>query len=107
MRVFIISIKLYLSCFSASDAIKCFHELDTDGSGKLDPEEAKIGLKKLKTGTGRCLEEKEVEFFMKTACDSDGFLDIATFTNLLKRLKMYTQPPPPKSVKCHVLGEEV
>ncbi|XP_060068021.1 calcium-binding protein SPEC 2C-like [Ylistrum balloti] len=91
---------------NAAEAVKCFHDLDTDGSGKLDPEEARKGLQRMKTGTGRNLEEKEIDFFMKTASDDDGMLDIAMFVNLLHRLKLYKSPPPPKNAKCHVLGEK-
>lgn len=89
------------------EVVKKFHELDTDHSGKLDSDEARKGLEAMKTGTGRNLEEREIEFFMKTATDENGMLDLGTFTNLLFRLKLYKSPPPPKNVKTHVLGSEV
>lgn len=80
----------------AQDVIAKFKEIDADGSGKLDKDEAKEGLKTLKTATGRNLEEKEIEFFLKSAVDEDGMIDLGQFTNLLYTLKLYKAPAPKK-----------
>ncbi|KAH3704246.1 hypothetical protein DPMN_079302 [Dreissena polymorpha] len=76
------------------EVITKFKELDADGSGKLDGEEAKEGLKTLQTATGRHLEEKEIEFFMKSAVGDDGLINLGAFTNLLYTLKLYKAPAP-------------
>ncbi|XP_025081568.1 calcium-binding protein LPS1-beta-like [Pomacea canaliculata] len=78
----------------AQEIVKKFQELDKDGSGKLEQEEAIQGLKDIKTGAGRGLVDKEIEFFMKTTAGDDGVIDLAQFTNLLYRLKLYNAPPP-------------
>ncbi|KAK3105843.1 hypothetical protein FSP39_006990 [Pinctada imbricata] len=90
---------------SAHEILDKFHALDTDRSGKLDKEEARKGLEQMKTGTGRNLEEKEIEFFLKTTSDENGMIDLGMFVSLFTRLKLYTSAPPPKNAKCHVLGE--
>ena len=76
--------------------INKFKEIDADGSGKLDSDEAKEGLRSLKTATGRNLEEKEIEFFMKSCKGEDGLIDLGQFMNLLYTLKLYKAPPPKK-----------
>ncbi|WAR05953.1 hypothetical protein MAR_021323 [Mya arenaria] len=78
------------------EVIAKFKEIDADGSGKLDADEAKEGLKSLKTATGRNLEEKEIEFFLKSAVGEDGLIDLGAFTNLLYTLKLYKAPAPKK-----------
>lgn len=83
-----------MSVCSAQEVIAKFKELDADGSGKLDGEEAKEGLKTLKTATGRNLEEKEIDFFLKSAVAEDGLIDLGAFTNLLYTLKLYKAPAP-------------
>lgn len=92
--------------YSASEMLEKFHELDVDRSGKLDQLEAKQGLELMTTATGRKLDPREIEFFLKTASDEEGFIDIGKFVSLFKRLKVYNSPPPPKNAKCHVLGSE-
>uniref|UniRef100_A0A0B6Z0P6 EF-hand domain-containing protein n=1 Tax=Arion vulgaris TaxID=1028688 RepID=A0A0B6Z0P6_9EUPU len=77
----------------AQEIVTKFKELDQDGSGQLDPDEARVGLRQLKTATGRLLTDKEVEFFIDTAGDN-GVIDLGQFTNLLYRLKLYTAPAP-------------
>lgn len=82
--------QLYMSIGDcAQEVIAKFKELDADSSGKLDADEAKEGLKTLKTATGRNLEDKEIEFFMKSAVGEDGLIDLGQFTNLLYTLKLY------------------
>ena len=71
--------------FSAQDMIKKFEELDADGSGKLDVDEAKAGLEA--SGLG----EKEVDFFLNSTKGEDGLIDLAQFANLLFRLKVYEE----------------
>ncbi|XP_055901678.1 uncharacterized calcium-binding protein B0563.7-like isoform X2 [Biomphalaria glabrata] len=78
----------------AQEIVNKFKELDQDGSGQLDAEEARAGLRAIKTATGRELAEKEVEFFVQTTCGENGVLDLGQFTNLLYRLKLYNAPPP-------------
>lgn len=80
----------------AQEVINKFKEIDTDGSGKLDVEEAKEGLKTLKTATGRNLEEKEIDFFLNSSKGEDGQIDLGAFTNLLYTLKLYKAPAPKK-----------
>ncbi|KAK7092599.1 parvalbumin beta 1-like [Littorina saxatilis] len=78
----------------AQEIVHKFKELDADGSGKLDVEEAKAGLQKIQTATGRGLVDKEIEFFIKTTAGDDGVIDLGQFTNLLYRLKLYKAPAP-------------
>ena len=80
--------------YRAQEIVEKFKEIDADGSGKLDVEEAQRGLKSLQTATGRTLVEKEVEFFIKSTSGEDGLIDLGAFTNLLYRLKLYNAPPP-------------
>ncbi|BFZ06261.1 hypothetical protein BsWGS_09300 [Bradybaena similaris] len=77
----------------AQEIVSKFKELDLDGSGQLDPDEARMGLRQLRTATGRLLTDKEVDFFIQTAGDN-GVIDLGQFTNLLYRLKLYTAPSP-------------
>ncbi|ELU13957.1 hypothetical protein CAPTEDRAFT_223283 [Capitella teleta] len=70
---------------SAQEMVKKFEELDADGSGKLDVEEAKVGLQA--SGLG----EKEIDFFINSTKGKDGQIDIAQFGNLLFRLKVYEE----------------
>lgn len=83
----------FISSFSAQEIVSKFKELDLDGSGQLDPDEARMGLRQLRTATGRLLTDKEVDFFIQTAGDN-GVIDLGQFTNLLYRLKLYTAPCP-------------
>ena len=69
--------------------VERFHELDKDGSGKLDAEEARAGLREMSGTAGRKLEEREIEFFIKTTAGDDGVIDLGEFANLLFRLKVY------------------
>ncbi len=69
--------------FSAQEMIDKFTELDADKSGKLDVEEAKTGLKSMG------LQDKEIEFFIKSSLGDDGLIDISSFGGLLYRLKVY------------------
>lgn len=92
--------------YSAAEMLNKFHELDADRSGKLDQQEAKEGLELMTTATGRKLDPREIEFFLKTASDDEGFIDIGKFVSLFKRLKVYDSPAPPKNAKCHVLGSD-
>ncbi|KAK3609868.1 hypothetical protein CHS0354_015060 [Potamilus streckersoni] len=87
---------------NAQEVVNKFQELDQDGSGKLDVNEARAGLKTLKTATGRSLEDKEIDFFVQTTAGEDGTIDLGSFTSLLYRLKLYNSPAPPKDVKIHV-----
>ena len=66
-----------------------FEELDKDGSGKLDADEAKEGLKSMQTSTGRAFDDKEIAFFIKTNLGEDNLIDIGRFVQMLFRLKMY------------------
>ncbi|KAL5010852.1 hypothetical protein ScPMuIL_013157 [Solemya velum] len=81
---------------NAQAIVTKFQELDADGSGKLDLEEARAGLQSMKTATGRALEDKEIDFFLQTTAGEDNVIDLGHFTNLLYRLKLYKSPPPPK-----------
>ena len=38
---------------------------------------------------GRKLEEREVDFFIKSSVGDDGQIDLGAFANLLTSLKMY------------------
>ena len=79
---------------SAQEIVQKFKELDADGSGKLELEEAREGLKSIKTATGRGLVDKEIEFFIQTTAGDDGVIDLGQFTSLLYRLKLYKAPAP-------------
>lgn len=65
-----------------------FEEMDKDGSGQLDLEEARQGLKTLLVG-GRQLEDREIDFFLKSSVSDNGQVDIGHFANLLFKLKVY------------------
>lgn len=84
---------------SAKEVVDKFKEIDKDGSGKIDRNEACEGLKSLKTATGRPLDPKEIDFFIETTSDDEGQIDLGSFTSLLYRLRLYNAPPPPKDVK--------
>ena len=84
---------------SAKEVVEKFKEIDADGSGKIDRNEAAEGLKTLKTATGRPLDPKEIDFFIETTSDEDGQIDLGSFTNLLYRLRLYNAPPPSKNMK--------
>ncbi|XP_060561078.1 uncharacterized protein LOC132720861 isoform X2 [Ruditapes philippinarum] len=83
----------------AKEVVEKFKEIDSDGSGKIDRNEAVEGLKTLKTATGRPLDPKEIEFFIETTSDEDGQINLGSFTNLLYRLRLYNAPPPSKTMK--------
>lgn len=78
----------------AQEIVTKFKELDKDGSGQLEVNEAREGLRALKTATGRGLVDKEVEFFIQTTAGDNGVIDLGQFTNLLYRLKLYQAPAP-------------
>ncbi|KAL8582499.1 hypothetical protein ACOMHN_065887 [Nucella lapillus] len=78
----------------AQEIVAKFTELDVDGSGKLEKEEAREGLKTIKTATGRGLVDKEIDFFIQTTAGDDEVIDLGQFTNLLYRLKLYKAPAP-------------
>ena len=84
---------------SAQEVVQKFKEIDQDGSGKIDKEEALAGLRTLKTATGRELDPKEIDFFIDTTVDDDGQIDLGSFTSLLYRLRLYKAPAPGKDVK--------
>ena len=69
-----------------------FDEMDKDKNGYLDMNEAREGLKTLKTADGSPLDENEIDFFLKTASRDDEKLDLGEFANLLARLKVYKKP---------------
>jgi len=68
---------------SAQDMVDKFKALDKDGSGKLDVNEAAIGMKEHNMG------EKEIEFFLNSSQGEDGLIDIGQFAGLLLKLKVY------------------
>lgn len=72
----------------ARDMVRKFEEMDKDGSGQLDLEEARQGLKTLLVG-GRQLEDREIDFFLKSSVSDNGQVDIGHFANLLFKLKVY------------------
>ena len=72
--------------------VQKFDEMDKDKNGYLDMNEAREGLKTLKTADGSPLDENEIDFFLKTASRDDEKLDLAEFANLLARLKVYKKP---------------
>ena len=102
IRPFYCYVRYFTNLFSVcscKEVVNAFKQMDCDGSGKLDAEEAREGLKALKTATGRPLDPKEIDFFIQTASGEDGQMDLGAFTNLMYRLKLYDAPPPPKNVK--------
>ena len=76
-----------MSC-RAREMVQKFEEMDKDGSGQLDLEEAKLGLKSLMVG-GRQLEDREIDFFLNSSVNESGQVDIGHFANLLFKLKVY------------------
>ena len=71
--------------------VEHFHKLDTDGSGKLDAEEARAGLKEISATSGRALGDREIDFFIKTTAGEDGQIHVGEFASLLFRLKVYNE----------------
>ena len=84
-----------LSPRSAAEMVKKFEEMDADGSGKLDPDEARAGLKSIEM-KGRALEDKEIDFFMKSSIGEDGMIDLGHFAGMLFKLKVYEGKRKPK-----------
>ncbi|XP_041372404.1 uncharacterized protein LOC121385697 [Gigantopelta aegis] len=80
------------------DIVAKFQEIDKDGSGRLDVEEAREGLKSLKTATGRTLTDREIEFFIQTTGSDDKSIDLGHFTNLMYRLKLYKADAPTTNI---------
>ncbi|KAH9494843.1 hypothetical protein Btru_017949 [Bulinus truncatus] len=72
----------------AQEIVTKFKELDKDGSGQLDPDEARAGLRAIRTATGRELAEKEVEFFVQTTCGENGVLDLEFNSDLALRCEL-------------------
>lgn len=70
---------------NAQEMLDKFAEMDADNSGKLDVAEAKAGM------VSMGLQDKEIEFFLKSSMGDDGLIDISAFGNLLYRLKVYQQ----------------
>ena len=71
-----------------------FEAMDLDHNGFIDGEEARKGLKQMKTADGQEFSDKEIDFFIKTASvkseEGDNTqIDLAEFADLLARLKMY------------------
>lgn len=81
-------------CFSTQNIIAKFEELDKDNSGKLNEEEARAALRELKSGSGRYLLEKEIDFFIRSTVDDHNEIDLGKFGTLLYKLKLYKNPPP-------------
>ncbi|CAH1788612.1 unnamed protein product [Owenia fusiformis] len=73
---------------SAHEMVEKFKEMDKDGSGQLDADEAREGLRSIKVADGRPLAEKEIEFFIKSTAGEDNVIDIGEFASLLFRLKL-------------------
>ena len=48
---------------------------------------------------GRKLQDREIEFFIKSSQDGDGFIDLGSFANLLVSLKMYEKKVKSKEKK--------
>ena len=77
----------------ALEMIKKFEELDKHGNGYLDVEELWDGFKAMKTSAGQPLQDREVEFFCKSAlkvpgndkCGLGDFIDTMTRIHLYKR----------------------
>jgi len=76
----------------ATDIANKFKELDKDESGKLDPEEARAGLKSVVFDGGRHLTDDEIEFFLRTTVGEDNQLNLGRFAILLHRLKLHEKP---------------
>ena len=72
--------------------VKKFQELDVDGSGKLDADEARAGLKEVTVDGDHKLEDREIDFFIQTSIGDDKLIDLGHFCNLLFRLKVYKPP---------------
>ena len=69
-----------------------FGELDKDGSGLLDADEARAGLKNMVMDGGRHLEEAEIDFFLRTTVGENNQIDLGHFASLLYRLKLHKGP---------------
>ena len=69
-----------------------FEDMDLDKNGYLDTEEARIGLKQMKTSDGQDLDDREIEFFIKTTTGENNRIDLGEFADLLARLKLYKRP---------------
>ena len=54
-----------------------FKEMDTDGSGLLDKNEARKAMQQLRLeNPDSVLSDREMEFFLKAAAGDDGMIDL-------------------------------
>ena len=92
-----VSLTFLLCCImdSAQVMVKKFEEMDADGSGKLDVDEARAGLKSIDM-KGRTLEDREIDFFLKSSIGDDNMIDLGHFAGLLFKLKVYEGKQKPK-----------
>ncbi|XP_041371879.1 uncharacterized protein LOC121385312 isoform X2 [Gigantopelta aegis] len=78
----------------AHEYLTLFHTLEKDHSGCVDIEKCFDAMKTLKTGSGRYLEEREIEMFMKSTAGPSKSIDMPKFINLLCRVKIQKDLPP-------------
>jgi Ca2+-binding EF-hand superfamily protein len=67
-----------------------FESMDKDKNGKLDADEARVGLKALKTKDGHEITAEEIEFCINTNKATDGFIDVGELARMLIKLKITT-----------------
>lgn len=74
--------------------VKRFEELDKQGNNYLDVEELWDGVKVMKTSEGQDLEDREVEFFIKTALKVPGNskANLGDFIDMMARIHLYKRP---------------
>jgi len=77
-------------CFGkdANDYVNQFNELEKQGNGTADIGGLFDFLKTLKTLSGRCPTDEELENYIKNAAGDSKSIDINKFASLIKRIKM-------------------
>ena len=82
----------------APEIAALFERLDRDGNGRLDIQEVREGMARMKTADGAILEPQELDTTFKNMCGEKGDLDLSEFIDLLGRLRYFGRPKPAHSV---------
>lgn len=78
----------------AIEMVKRFEELDKQGNNYLDVEELWDGVKAMQTSDGQDIDDREAEFFVKTALKTPGNnkATLGDFIDMMARVHLYKRP---------------